>query len=213
MKLNMDSGIMRALAKITDIMLLQLMFILTSLPVFTVGAGLAALFSVTRKLKHDSITSTIRSYFAEFKANFKQGTIAWLLFLAAAAVLTFDILYYTGQERTGLNAVMLIAAYVLAIVLYFIMMYAFPLMAWFENPVRLHLKNALLMSIGHFLTTVLVTVVYGLFVLLGIFVLPLFFFVGFSGAIYVSGKLISRALAKHSKELEPEIDENDARGD
>ena len=83
MKLNMDSGIMRALAKITDVILLQFAFILTSLPIFTIGAGLTALFATTRKVKHDSVTSTLRSYFAEFKANFKQSTIVWILFLIA----------------------------------------------------------------------------------------------------------------------------------
>lgn len=207
MKLNMDSGIMRALAKITDIMLLQFAFILTSLPVFTVGAGLAALFATTRKVKHDSVTSTLRTYFTEFKANFKRSTIVWILFLLAGAVLYFDIAYYSAQEKTGLNTLMLVGAWVLAVVVYMAAVYVFPLIAWFENGVKAHLKNALLMSVSHFLTTVLVTVVYGVFALMGIVVLPLFFFVGFSGAIYLSGRLISGALSRHAEDLEPEQDD------
>ena len=207
MKLNMDSGIMRALAKITDVMLLQFAFILTSLPVFTVGAGLTALFATTRKVKHDSVTSTLRTYFTEFKANFKRSTIVWILFLLAGAVLYFDIAYYSAQEKTGLNTLMLVGAWVLAVVVYMAAVYAFPLIAWFENGVKAHLKNALLMSVSHFLTTVLVTVVYGVFALMGIVVLPLFFFVGFSGAIYLSGRLISGALSRHAEDLEPEQDD------
>lgn len=207
MKLNMDSGIMRALAKITDVMLLQFAFILTSLPVFTVGAGLAALFATTRKVKHDSVTSTLRTYFTEFKANFKRSTIVWILFLLAGAVLYFDIAYYSAQEKTGLNTLMLVGAWVLAVVVYMAAVYVFPLIAWFENGVKAHLKNALLMSVSHFLTTVLVTVVYGVFALMGIVVLPLFFFVGFSGAIYLSGRLISGALSRHAEDLEPEQDD------
>lgn len=207
MKLNMDSGIMRALAKITDVMLLQFAFILTSLPIFTIGAGLSALFATTRKVKHDSVTSTLRTYFAEFKANFKKSTIVWILFLLAGAVLYFDIAYYSAQEKSGLNTLMLVGAWVLVIVVYLVAVYAFPLIAWFENGVKAHLKNALIMSASHFLTTVLVTVVYGVFVLMALFVTPLFFFVGFSGAIYLSGRLISRAISKHDSSLEPGPDE------
>lgn len=209
MKLNMDSGIMRALAKITDLMLLQFMFILTSIPVFTIGAGLTALFSATRKLKHDSVTSVVRAYFAEFKSNFKQSTIVWILFLLAGGLLFFDITYYGAQEKTGLNTLMLMGAWVLVVVVYLAAVYVFPLIAWFENGVKAQLKNALLMSISHFLTTVLVTVVYGLFALMGMVVLPLFVFIGFSGAIYISGRLISLALSKHASGLEPESDDTE----
>lgn len=204
MKLNMDTPIMRALAKITDVMLLQFAFILTSLPVFTIGAGLSALFATTRKVKHDSVTSTLRSYFVEFKANFKQSTIVWILFLIVGFILFVDISYYRAQEKSGLNTLMLVGAWVLVIVVYLIAVYVFPLIAWFENGVRAHLKNALIMSASHFLTTVLVTVVYGVFALMALVIMPLFFFVGFSGSIYLSGRLISRALSKHDSNLEPE---------
>lgn len=209
MKLNMDSGIMRALAKITDVMLLQFAFILTSLPVLTVGAGLAALFATTRKVKHDSVTSTLRTYFTEFKVNFKKSTIVWILFLLVGAVLYFDIAYYSAQEKSGLNTLMLVGAWVLVVVVYLIAIYVFPLIAWFENGVKAHLKNALLMSVSHFLTTVLVTVVYGVFALMALFVAPLFFFVGFSGATYLSGRLISTALSKHDSNLEPGPDDTE----
>lgn len=209
LNLNSDSGIMGVLAKITDIMLLQLMFILTSLPIFTIGAGLSALFATTRKLKHDSVTSTIRTYFVQFKANFKQGTILWIMFLLAGGLLYFDISYYTVQERTALNTVMLAVSYILAIVVYLIAVYAFPLAAWFENSVKAQLKNALLMSVSHFLTTLLVTVVYIVFVIMAIAVTPLFVFVGFSGAIYISGWLIARVLSKHAAGLEPETDDTE----
>ena len=209
LNLNSDSGIMGVLAKITDVMLLQFMFILTSLPIFTIGAGLSALFATTRKLKHDSVTSTIRTYFVQFKANFKQGTILWIIFLLAGGLLYFDISYYTVQERTALNTVMLAAAYILAIVIYLIAVYAFPLAAWFENSVKAQLKNALLMSVSHFLTTLLVTAVYVVFVIMAIAVTPLFVFVGFSGAIYISGWLIARVLSKHAAGLEPEPDDTE----
>ena len=204
MKLNMDSGIMQALAKVTDVMLLQLAFILTSLPIFTIGAGLTALFATTRKVKRDSISSTLQSYFAEFRANFKKSTVVWILFLIVGFILFVDISYYRMQEKNGLNTLMLTVAWVLVIVVYLIAVYVFPLLAWFENGIKAHLKNALLMSASHFLTTLLVTVVYAAFALMAVVIFPLFVFVGFSGAIYISGRLISKALSVHSKDLDPE---------
>jgi hypothetical protein len=43
-----------------------------------------------------------------------------------------------------------------------------------------------------------------LFALMALVIMPLFFFVGFSGSIYLSGRLISHALSKHDSNLEPE---------
>lgn len=192
MKLNLDSGIMRFLARITDLVLLQILFLLTSLPIVTIGAGLTAMFAVSRKLHQDAVTSVIRMYFEEFKGNFKKSTVVWLIMAAIAGILYVDLSYYSAQR----SAVIMYVSLFLAGMAYFVFLYIFPIMAWFENSLLSYFKNSLIMACVHLATTILVTMVYAAIVWVGMIVAPLFFFCGLSGAVYITSALFERALSK-----------------
>ena len=47
---NMDNGLFRALGKLADLMLLNILFLVCSLPIFTIGASFTAMYYVTLKL-------------------------------------------------------------------------------------------------------------------------------------------------------------------
>ena len=72
---------MRYLNRFADLMILNLLFLLTSIPIFTIGASLTALYSVCFHLGTDREGSTFRDYFAAFKENFRQATALFLLLL------------------------------------------------------------------------------------------------------------------------------------
>ena len=76
-----DSRFMRYLNRFADLMILNLLFLLTSIPIFTIGASLTALYSVCFHLGTDREGSTFRDYFAAFKENFRQATALFLLLL------------------------------------------------------------------------------------------------------------------------------------
>ena len=59
----------RYMTRLGDLLLLQVVFLLTCLPVFTAGAGIAALYSVSKKLYTDSVSMVIPPYFSAFKAR------------------------------------------------------------------------------------------------------------------------------------------------
>ena len=63
---------MRYLNRFADLMILNLLFLLTSIPIFTIGASLTALYSVCFRLGTDREGSTFRDYFAAFKENFAR---------------------------------------------------------------------------------------------------------------------------------------------
>ena len=198
MKLNLDSGIMRFLARITDLVLLQVLFLLTSLPIVTIGAGLTAMFAVSRKLHQDAVTSVMRMYFEKFKSNFKKGTIVWLVMAAIAGILYVDLSYYSTQEA----AVIMYVSLFLTGMAYFVFLYIFPIMAWFENGLLSYFKNSLIMACVHLATTLLVTMVYAAIIWAGMIVAPLFFLCGLSGAVYITSALFERALFKSFEKQE-----------
>ncbi len=70
----------------------NLMFVLFSLPVVTTGAAFVALYHVMLKtLRGDGVLNPFRQFWAGFRSNFKQATLAWLAFLALIAFAVVDL--------------------------------------------------------------------------------------------------------------------------
>lgn len=86
-----DSKLMTVLSFIGDMFILNLLYIICSVPVFTIGAAQAGLHTAVRILQDPMDgRSAIKAFFRGFKAGFGRITLAWLLFFV------FDlILYYT----------------------------------------------------------------------------------------------------------------------
>ena len=77
-----DGPLMTALSRFADIVICNLMFVLFSLPVFTIGASLAALYTCTLQFVYEEDKDTglvFRDFWLAFKRNFKQATILWLI--------------------------------------------------------------------------------------------------------------------------------------
>lgn len=153
---NMDSPIMRFMTKVADIMILNLLFIVTSLPVFTVGASLTALYYVAMKLVRDEEGGIFQNYFHAFRQNFRQGTIFWLGTVVIAAILVADLLILARID-SPIAAAMNTGVFILGVLLLMILQYLFPLVAKFDAPLLQTLKNACLMSVAHLPKTLLMT--------------------------------------------------------
>ena len=99
---NYDNPVWRFIGKLGDLILLNILWIICSIPVFTIGASTTAVYYVTLKLARDEDDSTIRSFFRSFKNNFKQATAIWLILLAAGLVLSVDFWFFiSGQMALG----------------------------------------------------------------------------------------------------------------
>lgn len=152
---NYDNPVWRYIGKFGDLILLNFLWIICSIPIFTIGASTTAVYYVTLKLVRDDDGYTIKSFFKSFKENFKQATIIWLILLAAGLILGFDLRFFlivmTGNStfRTVFTA----AIGALTIVWLFILTYAFPLQSRFYNPVKRTLFNSFFMSVRHFFHT------------------------------------------------------------
>ena len=99
---NMDNPVMRTLSMLADIVILNLLTLLCSLPIVTAGAAFTALNDACIRLVRMEDGELGRDYFRAFKANFKNGTLAWLLFLVCAVLLYLDYLAalaYVPQMR------------------------------------------------------------------------------------------------------------------
>lgn len=154
---NYDNPVWRFIGKLGDLILLNILWCICSIPVFTIGASTTAVYYVTLKLVRDEEDSTIRSFFRSFKDNFRQATAIWLLLLAAGAVLCVDFWFFsTGQMSIGGIAKTVLTAVSggMLLLYFFIAIYVFPLQSRFYNPVKRTIFNAFFMSVKHLLQTI-----------------------------------------------------------
>ena len=84
--LKPDSPVMNFLSILADLIILNLLFIICSLPIVTFGAAYSAKYYVAMKIMRGEDTGTIIPFFKAFGRNFKQATVSWMIMLLAIAL-------------------------------------------------------------------------------------------------------------------------------
>ena len=143
-----NNPLMRSLAIAADLLLLNLLTLLCSIPVFTVGAALSALCDVVQRILRGEDANTVRAYFHSFKVNLRKGSLIGIIFIVATAVIWLDY-----RVACLYVPVMRFAAAAMGVIVLAIALYAFALQARFENSVGGTLKNAVSLMIAYFPTT------------------------------------------------------------
>lgn len=151
---RLDNPLIQLLFRLGDLIIANLLFLVCSVPVVTLGASAAALCKVTQDLILDQESGIIKTFFRAFRDNFKQATIAWLVILLILAGVAADLLlisaYFTGGLATLLRGLIL----VLTVIVLSVACYLFPLMVRYSNTLREHIKNAMILSVVKLLRTV-----------------------------------------------------------
>ena len=205
---KLDSPLMNFLSKIADIMILNLLIIICSIPVFTIGAAVSAAYYMAFKMVKNEETYIVRGFFKAFKENFKQATVMWLLVLVVIAVLSVDytIIVYSGIE---FSRWIRIAMVTVTMILLMGVVFMFPLQARFINPVKYTIKNSFLMALSHLPTTVLLIAVYAVPVVVFYFVpqsLPVLILLAFGMIVYLKSYLLLRVFKRYEDALAAGID-------
>lgn len=198
-KLTVDNFFFECMGNIGDWIILNVLFVITSLPIVTIGMSLTAMYQVAMRRTRGESNYVVREYLQACKREWKQGTKMWMIFLLTGMLLLFDILYSKNLWKT-LN----IAIGCIAVVWYFVISYAFPLQARMENSIKNTLANAFLLSLKNFPYTVLMAALNSipfLCIAAGAFVvqmaMPIYCVAGFS----LTAKINSILLAKVFKPL------------
>ncbi|MDC9825328.1 YesL family protein [Devosia sp. ZB163] len=199
-----DSTLMRGLSTVADLMLLNLIFIATSLPVVTLGASLTALNFTAMRIATGECNSVTGDYLRSFRRNFRQATIIGLVLALMAGVLAAWFVVVTNLAFGTLAELLLLAVwYVLAFTLVTTALFAFPYLASFEGRTRDVLRNARLLSWKHPVTAIAALAVIGLCAAATVFYphvtgFGLFWFlVGFAGIATINGRLFAGVFQKY----------------
>lgn len=150
---NPEAPLMQGLGKICDLLLLNILTVLLSLPLITMGAAVTALYDAMWRVLRDE-GGIYKNYFLAFKNNFKQATIIWLMAAFTGGLLVFSMLFYV----TNSMKLFVVFAAIFFLLWAVAVAWVFPLQSRFENPIKHTIKNAVLCGLGQFPRTILMVV-------------------------------------------------------
>lgn len=151
---NLDNPVMQFLFKVSDLIILNLIFLLSCIPVITIGPALCALYYVNLKIARGEDPYIWTNYWKAFRQNFKQGTIVWLISIAIFIFLKLDFDIVLAQKSDAFNALGMFL-FVISVFLISVFIYVFPIISHFVCTTKQAIKNAALMSIAHLPFTLL----------------------------------------------------------
>jgi len=152
------------------------MFLLFCIPIFTIGAAMTALYSITMKDAGGFAPSYFLAFVKGFIANFKKATLAFVLQAFLAFVLLFNIIFwYNINSMFSLAIAIILTVGFMFLVISFI--YAYPLLAKFENTLKQTLKNSIFIAFQNkrFTLLLLCLYVFMVFLIYSITIVSIFF--------------------------------------
>lgn len=154
---NPDNPLMQFLTRIADLIILNLLFLFTSLTVVTIGASWTALYTVTLKMVRDEEGTIVRSYFHAFRQNFRQATLLWLGVLSLSVVMVLDM-YILGRASGYPVTLVRIPLEILGVLILMVLQYLFPYLAQFDASIKETVRNACLLALANLPKTAVMTI-------------------------------------------------------
>lgn len=150
---SVDSKLYKFMSKLTDLFKLNFLWLVFSLPIVTLGISTTAAYTVALKMAEGQEGYIGGEFLKAFKANWKQGLVMSFITIICVWAVYLDFRIFSVVEENAY--VFLIVGIVAAYVLGFSLLYAYPLLARYENSIINTLKNSFRISMKYFLRSLL----------------------------------------------------------
>ena len=193
---NLDNRFFRFVAKLTNLILLNILWIIFSIPIITMGTSTSAVYYVTLKMVKNEEGYIIKSFWKAFKQNLKQGIIIEVILLVVGIIIYADIRYFL--LKVNIFSYLFIPILILVAMIYiFSFIFIFPMIAKFNDSITDLLKNPLAISLRHpvasiSMTVLLIVMLYGFYT--SVLIMVIFPFIAVSGYAYVGSILFKDIL-------------------
>ena len=184
-----------------ELIKLNLLFLLTCVPVVTIPAAVTAMCGITTKMASDKNHFLWPDYWKVFKRDFVKSLLGGLIYGLALVAFSVSTVFYYRLMRTsmffvilaGFSACLLLLAFASAL-------YFFPMLAKVELPLKALLKNAVVLTFTNFKKTLPALGWSLLILLVGVGLLPysaiLVLFILFSLMALINTYLVYPAIAR-----------------
>lgn len=201
-----DSPLIRFLTRVADLMILNLLFVATAVPIVTLGPSLTALHYTAARIRAGHVHSVTADYLRSFRQNFRQGALtgAALGFVGVVVGAWYLVLQHPRLPAIG-QLVGHALWFLLAFRFVIAALFAFPYLATFDDRVVTVLNNARLMSLKHLLASLTVLTVTGLPVVITVFYPAMsgyglvWFLIGFAGIAYVNAPVFADVFGRYAE--------------
>lgn len=132
---------------LADLMILNLLSLICSFGVITIGASLSAMYAVLFQRERDEgMVAVIKTFFQSFVRNFLMATALELVLVLVVGVAAGDVWFAVNSEQPVKTVYIALGTIIaLLAVIQFIM--AFPQQAVYRNSLGNYLKNSLLLAV------------------------------------------------------------------
>lgn len=213
---NPDSPLMSFLTRLADLIILNLLWLVCCVPVVTIGASTTAMYHVVRHLQEGGVTSVTRDFFHSFKSDFKQATLVYLVLLIPTVAVVMNAGILSSQNSDIIPVYVRAIWMVSVLILTFVVSYAYPVMAYFDDTVWKTLRTAAVLAVAKLPRTILISVlnllpVIVLFVSLPFFLQSSIFWLLIGGSVvsYLN-MLILKPVFKQLIPEEPDAESSDS---
>jgi uncharacterized membrane protein YesL len=198
---NLNSPWVQRFAMLTNLVCLNILWLVCCIPVFTAGAATAALYHTVFLYHNKEDDAVLRPFFRAFRTNFKQSTLLFLPLLAALVLVVFDLVYLASY---GKGTAVLFLLILVVLLLMGMLIHLFPLIARFDMNAKALLRTAFSLTALHLPGTLTVIALLALPMILLLFFPDWFLRFGaawagvwFSAIAYFFGKFLLKIWNKH----------------
>ena len=203
-----DNPVWRFFILIGRIWWLNILWLICSIPIFTIGASTTALIYSCMKLRKDEGYVT-ENFFKSFKQNFRQGTLLGLIYIIMGALIGLGLIFWNHATIPGSK---LAWAVVLCVgILYFIsILYVFAIQSRFINTIKDTIRYSILMAFTNFKETIFIALIVIGLVLANLFSMIVVNFI----TLNIGMAIVMYLIALHYEEVfkkympEPEVQES-----
>lgn len=198
---------MRVMMLITNLICLNVLWLLCCLPVITTGAATTAMYSVIFQYITKQDDSVMKPFFKAFKENFKTVTPIWVLHLLIGATLGAEVFYLSQGAQLWIKVIFGILLFIYVGV----GAYLYPILARYHTSRKQALLNSFALSTRHLFTTFCIVVLNAVPVALILFLPDMFWKTillwslgGFSLIALLCGQMLLVILRKYEPQYAEE---------
>lgn len=139
-----DNFLMRFCEKVLDIVTVNLLFVVSCLPIVTIGVAKISLYQTIFEVKSSRRVPVFKTYMRAFKQNLKLGLQLGLLELGIFLISVVDLSLFWGQTGLGFQLIKAICLGIL-IFLTLVMLASYPIAARYDLTWKEVLQKGLLL--------------------------------------------------------------------
>lgn len=146
---NYDSKFMQVMLVLADLIIMNVLFVLCSLPIVTIGAAQAGLFTgISVLMNKEDDSSCAKAFFRGFRNGFGRITLLHTVIFVLVALALWTLVILLVFQQAGMNAPVWMCIVAICLLLVYHAMLA-PFHATFDCKLGLLAKNVLLMVLAH----------------------------------------------------------------